>query len=543
VLEYTLYSPDDVSVELKLQIQIKELLPALTNDFTQDISFGTEKALKNQDAKVYEDSNGVEKTTTIYYDIEVTGNASLDNQINIPIQLGNKNIQQGNNLGYSMTIKPQNESNLMIDDGFINYNSQYTMTNGIVGDSIFVFSLDYYDGIMLSGENNYYTVKGFVRVFKSVTSDTMFSPKDVELTNVNFNLDEIKPNSFISGYSFVIDWADIDSNNILTIKSANIDKDNLSYSINIVQQKYKDQNISVTISNKITFHRRFITTEKQLLQLNEASSQGFTWYILNDIYMAGTYNNKSPVSKFSGTLNGNNHAIYNSNVKINNEKFSSEKTFGGIFGELNGNINNLKLKNINITSASIHSGSFVLIGGLAGKMTGGMIDNVTVQVNIDIDRALSTSGGIVGSLESGTITNSSISSNTSIFSNGDIGGIAGWNKGTIKNSYSYASISYYYINDNARSVDGIVGYNNSGKVSGVSSYGYLENTHLGDRPIKVEAKIGTIIGDNTGGTYDGLGNRGSWDVTWTYSNGFLGIGKYNNGKYILKLHEKRVGKE
>ena len=134
------------------------------------------------------------------------------------------------------------------------------------------------------------------------------------------------------------------------------------------------------------------------------------------------------------------------------------------------------------------------------------------------------------------------SSFSTIYANGDIGGIAGQNKGTITTSSSYAKITYYYVDGNARSIGGIVGYNSGGTVTQVNQYGAIYNAQLGDRPIELYAKIGTIIGHNEG-YFDNVGNRGSWDIHWIVVKGIWGNVKNDYGDYILKKQDKRVGKE
>jgi len=115
---------------------------------------------------------------------------------------------------------------------------------------------------------------------------------------------------------------------------------------------------------------------------------------------------------FSGNFNGNNHKIYNLTIfnSIDNGRI-------GLFGVVSGStISNVCLVNVNIT------------GGLA-------------QV-----------GALVGSGDSVTISNCSVTGD--IHTRGSAGGIIGSFSGTISNSYSRANITGTYYSY----VGGLVGY-------------------------------------------------------------------------------------
>ncbi|MDR3022194.1 MAG: hypothetical protein LBU60_05955, partial [Clostridiales bacterium] len=62
--------------------------------------------------------------------------------------------------------------------------------------------------------------------------------------------------------------------------------------------------------------------------------------------------------------------------------------------------------------------------------------------------------------------------------------------------------------------------------------------------LTVEARIGTIIGHSTSSFNTNNIDNGSWSHQgYTWSNGFLGIGAYNNGKYLFANFDRRVGRQ
>jgi len=167
-------------------------------------------------------------------------------------------------------------------------------------------------------------------------------------------------------------------------------------------------------------------------------------------------------NKFTGTFSGNGSTI--SDLKIN----LSSSDYVGLFGYLAGNVSNLGLINVNITTArsycNYNSNPNCLkdTGGIAGYSSG-IISNSYVTGYIYGKE--SRTGGIVGGL-SGIVTN--------CYSNGtmdcydcDVGGLVGKQYGgLINNSYSRSSVGSYYYE-----LGGLVGTQASGTVSNSYSTG------------------------------------------------------------------------
>jgi len=339
-LEYTLYSPDDITVTLTLTITVKPLSPNLTHDFAQDLSFGNERALKNQEAKTYTDNNGVQKSTATYYDVELA-QVSNNLDVNIPILLGDKKIQQGNNFGVAMTVQGLNENNLMIENGFIKFDSLYSTKNKIEGDSILVFQVDYFDGLATK-----YSVIGFVRVFKRVLQTEVFKDvsnggrDDINLTNPTMDISNIKPiDEKLSSYTISATWATVNEN-ILTVSAGYIGDTVQEYKTKTVLQKYKGSTVMTVLDNDIKFNRRFITNEQQFRAIDGSNGD---WYISNNFAMGVVTN--SFIQDFSGRLYGNGHTISNLKIIIPSDKFGSSMSYG-LIGTLSGTVQDLTNRQI-----------------------------------------------------------------------------------------------------------------------------------------------------------------------------------------------------
>jgi hypothetical protein len=113
------------------------------------------------------------------------------------------------------------------------------------------------------------------------------------------------------------------------------------------------------------------------------------------------------VAAFYGTLDGAGHTI--KNVK---QLLSSSSGDAGLFGQLQGTVKNLKLTGVNFKALSA--------GGLASKCIGAIIQNVSVQGSVE---AGGNAGGICGSMNAGSFTNSS-ASGTVKSTGGYAGGLA-----------------------------------------------------------------------------------------------------------------------
>jgi len=168
---------------------------------------------------------------------------------------------------------------------------------------------------------------------------------------------------------------------------------------------------------------------------------------------------------FTGSFNGNGYTI--SNLVINIDSVTSnQNTSFGLFSSIDGTVENINLNvNINIDVSGVH--------------------------RVPDDRHLNV-GGIAG--ESGGIVRSCVVTGEIKSSEGNIGGLLGWNSGNINNCYT---------NELAISVSGSGNRNNVGGISGGNnSASIIRNCYItGSTTINGgSARTGGIAGENGNGT-------------------------------------------
>ncbi len=134
--------------------------------------------------------------------------------------------------------------------------------------------------------------------------------------------------------------------------------------------------------------------------------------------------------KFKGHFDGDNHTIRG--IRIN----SGDRSVG-LFGNLY--TNDAEIKNVILDDARITSSSY-FVGGILGytgddaaqsKVTNCHVKNVLVKGDYEV-------GGVVGSTYKGTVSDCT-SGATVTGSKYLIGGVVGWNRGTLKKSFYYGS--------------------------------------------------------------------------------------------------------
>lgn len=174
-------------------------------------------------------------------------------------------------------------------------------------------------------------------------------------------------------------------------------------------------------------------------------------YIIEDINLEGNESNQwiaigNENTAFSAILEGNDYTI-------NGLYIDNTNSYQGLFGNNTGTIRNVKMNNLYIKS--------------------------------DVGTGRSTSGGIVGYNNGGTIENCQIANSTITASGNNVGGIVGWNEngGIVKNCISSAKIT----NTGTYSTGGIVGWNNNnGEVNDCANSGDITGS----------ANVGGIVGTN-----------------------------------------------
>lgn len=190
-------------------------------------------------------------------------------------------------------------------------------------------------------------------------------------------------------------------------------------------------------------------------------------YIIEDINLECDESNQwvtigNENTAFSAVIEGNDYTI--SGLYIDNTN-----SYQGLFGNNTGTIKNIKMNDLYIKS--------------------------------DVGTGRSTTGGIVGYNNGGTIENCQIANSTIIASGNNVGGIVGWNEngGTVRKCTSSAKIT----NTGTYSTGGIVGWNNnngqvydcsnSGDITGSANVGGIVGTSQANSIIENTYNTGNIF--------------------------------------------------
>lgn len=219
---------------------------------------------------------------------------------------------------------------------------------------------------------------------------------------------------------------------------------------------------------------------------------------------------------FSGSLDGQGFSLSNLMINIPEGRKDSNENYG-LFSTLTGEVSNIYLSDCSINMKihdDNHDGEGFINGGLiAGYATStSRIDNISIENGlVKIYRDKSASGGIVGHSE-GIISNSSVI-NSTVFGNGDVGGIAGrlytggrielcTYTGTNGDEGIIYSVIDMYSNITGRSSGGLVGYaTNSTIIS--SSVFYTNFIMRGSDDVKPAQ--GYLVGSLNNGTISSCG--------------------------------------
>lgn len=187
--------------------------------------------------------------------------------------------------------------------------------------------------------------------------------------------------------------------------------------------------------------------------------------------------NADATNKFKGIFNGNNHEI--KNLYVNQEPGYHS---AGLFGALNGTVQDLVISNANISNISsgnaTDNGTAVVAGSIYLK---GSINNVTVKESkVNGNRYVGgVTGYAYGNINNCTVENTSIVAQmdnlTGQYDNGDkVGGIVGYLAGEKQYTLNNNTVKGCYI-EAERDVAGVVG-----TTSNLRSFenNYVENTQI-----------------------------------------------------------------
>jgi len=322
--------------------------------------------------------------------------------------------------------------------------------------------------------------------------------------------------------------------------------------------------------------RRFVTTQQNLANINSAPRRDEHPFILrSDINLHAWI----PIGTFYATLDGYDDGVIRT---ITISWFAQHGAFitGSIeipVSENNPNsgfvrINRGTIRNITFSGQMRHSSTRLIndnwfhVGMVAGRNYG-LIESVTVfdaartnssvspstgvnysAQNMDISMVIYSRkfvGGIVGSNQStGVIRNST--NNAAIFGRGDVGGIAGYNRGRLENNTNNGRIHHAPFRFVNNSIGGIVGHNTgTGIVRYNRNYGHIFFEGRSESSSNRAPHIGQIIGRNSGGATFAV----NWSMTdtvhrgtlRTVSSGFLWLGNTDQFRYTGNRYVGRNG--
>ena len=197
----------------------------------------------------------------------------------------------------------------------------------------------------------------------------------------------------------------------------------------------------------------FIKTAEQLSSIGTGAwSTSMHYELVADIYLTNL--TWSPLASFSGSINGNNHTIYDLTI---NETEKPNVGFVSVL-ERGGVIKNLFFDNANITSYGTYTGT--VVGKNSGLIALCKVSNSTILSN----SSEGFTGVIAGANQFTLLTNGGVSAriamcgveNVALTTSSFSGGIAGHNLASIiENCY----VSLSSVNGTYNKFGGIVGYN------------------------------------------------------------------------------------
>lgn len=306
---------------------------------------------------------------------------------------------------------------------------------------------------------------------------------------------------------------------------------NVNFSITTVvfTQKYSKQTYTISPADRTATINCSDTDIYNALQLyNIRYHSNDACRVEADIDVSTLGENWTPIPELNASLTGGLHKISGVNIYIP-ENITGSRCFG-LIGVIKQDVSVGFLGvDVNITCASKHYEDYVYVGALAGQNYGGIITAACTGY-LECHRNRSNLGGIVGA-NFGDIHISGF--NGTLFGNGEMGGIAGYNSGLINGGTVNNSTIRHSVAEEAHSIGGIVGHCNGGEVK-ASKISNSNITIWNTATIrKIQTRMGTIIGHLQNGTMssDCTVENCTWDS-----------GKIKDNRYCYANWDGRVGK-
>ncbi len=227
--------------------------------------------------------------------------------------------------------------------------------------------------------------------------------------------------------------------------------------------------------------------------------------------------------QFRGIFDGNGHTISHVNIyenKIYDGEWHTSTNGLGLFPYLTGTVKNLRLADSQIISSGTSQWNGSNIGGIAGYVGEGTIDNCEVAGNVTIQGYMLV-GGIAGSISYGTINKCVVGGDVKINGGTAFGGIVGRmdSSSTVTNNLSFGDISIVFQNYSyLGSIVGKVEGNNT-----LSNNYYVDSSFggIGDEEISLTSVTGQAM--------RGYAVRGGMGITVALA-GITGVA-YNGAVY------------
>ena len=193
---------------------------------------------------------------------------------------------------------------------------------------------------------------------------------------------------------------------------------------------------------------------------------------------------------FTASFNGNGFQVKNLYIKSNN------LTSGGLFGYVSSNnsISNIGVTNFWISVSSSSSSSYS--GGLVGSMSGGGISN-SYATGYSFSQIFS--GGLVGYMHGGYISNSYATGwSSSFYASGGLVGVLNWGA-RISNSYATGFSSSFSSSNGGVLSGGLVGVMEGGSISNSYATG-SSSSYYSSSSNSAYAYSGGLVGAMIGGS-------------------------------------------
>lgn len=228
-----------------------------------------------------------------------------------------------------------------------------------------------------------------------------------------------------------------------------------------------------------------ISTAGDLYQVRNEPNANYK--LASDFSMERMGYNWTPITEFSGSLDGDGHTI-------SDFLYKGDAESAGLFGNLasGATVKNLTMTNAQVTSSSYKKAS---AGSLAGKADNATIDNVHIYASELTASGNSTiAGGIVGSMTiDSKVSSSSFDGNIMATSSAKVGGIAG-------SVASFSAITATYAKGSATANSTL------GGIAGEASDASISDSHA-DMTLSGGNTVGGVVGLLTGDAMRGKVKR------------------------------------